>query len=192
MGSVPFSPVLPVQVLYINMSTALLLGLLLALEPKERTLMERPPRNPKQPILTGALIARTGLVTSLMLASAFGLFLWEQQRGASLAVARTAVVNVIVMVEVFYVFSCRSLTRSPFAVGWFTNRWLLAGAATMVTMQLLITYVPLANRLLHTAPLPWDVWVRIVGAGAIAGAVVELGKWTQLRSRKPERRKHNA
>ncbi|MBM3892598.1 MAG: HAD-IC family P-type ATPase, partial [Verrucomicrobia bacterium] len=88
-------PVLPVQLLYINMATALLLGLFLVFEPKERDLMERPPRDPKMPILTGALMTRIGLVSFLILAGAFGLFLWEQQRGASLAEARTTVLNVI-------------------------------------------------------------------------------------------------
>jgi cation-transporting ATPase F len=174
-------PVLPVQVLYINMATALLLGLFLVFEPKEGDLMERPPRDPKMPILTGSLIMRIGLVTCLILAGAFGLFLWEQQRGATLAEARTTAVNVIVMVETFYVFNCRSLTRSMFAVGVVSNAWLLAGVAVMMASQMVITYVPLANRLSHTVPLPWDVWMRIVAVGAMAYAVVEFEKWIRLR-----------
>jgi cation-transporting ATPase F len=183
-------PVLPVQVLYINMSTALLLGLMLVFEPKDRDLMDRPPRDPKKPILTAPLILRIGLVTSLMLVGAFGLFLWEQRHGASLAEARTAVVNVIVLVETFYVFNCRSLTRSMFAVGLFSNGLLLVGVTAMMAAQLVITYVPLANRLFHTAPLPWDVWVRIVSVGAIAYGIVGFEKWIQLKSRglKPSRK----
>jgi magnesium-transporting ATPase (P-type) len=163
------------------MSTALLLGLFLVFEPKERDLMERPPRDPRTPILTGALLARVGLVTFLILAGAFGLFVWEQQRGASLAEARTTAVNVIVMVETFYVFNCRSLTRSMFAVGVFSNLWLIGGVAAMMAAQIAITYVPLANHLFHTAPLSWDVWVRIVGVGVIAYAVVGMEKWLRFR-----------
>ena len=177
-------PVLPVQVLYINMATALLLGLFLVFEPKEGDLMDRPPRDPKMPILTGSLITRIGLVACLILTGAFGLFLWEQQRGATLAQARTTAVNVIVMVETFYVFNCRSLTRSMFTVGVFSNGWLLAGVVAMMALQMVITYVPLANRLFHTAPLSWDVWMRIVAVGAVAYAVVEFEKWIRLRLRR--------
>jgi magnesium-transporting ATPase (P-type) len=179
-------PVLPVQVLYINMATALLLGLMLVFEPRESEVMARPPRVPSQPILTGTLLMRVGLVTGLMLAGAFGLFLWEQQRGGSLAQARTTAVNVIVMVELFYLFNCRSLTRSMFSVGVFSNWWAIAGAAGMIGLQLAITYVPLLNRLLHTAPLPADSWLWIVGAAFAAYVVVGVEKW--IRGRRAEAR----
>src|SRR5690606_31382609 len=95
-------PALPVQMLWINMMTALFLGLTLVFEPKERDLMTRPPRDPQEPLLTRALIARTGFVTLIILSGAFGLFLWEQKNGATLNQARTIVVNVIIMVEIFY------------------------------------------------------------------------------------------
>ncbi|MBL9128812.1 MAG: HAD-IC family P-type ATPase [Verrucomicrobiales bacterium] len=175
-------PVLPVQVLYINMSTALLLGLMLVFEPRESDVMARPPRVPGQPILTHELLMRTGLVTLLLLAGAFGLFLWEQERGGSLSQARTTAVNLIVMVQVFYLFNCRSLTRSVLSVGVFSNRWAIAGAVGMVGLQLAITYVPLLNRLLHTAPIPGDSWVWIVGVAFAAYAVVGFEKWVRFRS----------
>ena len=177
-------PVLPVQVLYINMSTALLLGLMLVFEPRESDVMARPPRVPGQPILTHELLMRTGLVTLLILAGAFSLFLWEQQRGGSLAQARTTAVNLIVMVQVFYLFNCRSLTRSALSVGVFSNRWAIAGAAAMVGLQFAITYVPLLNRLLHTAPIPADSWLWIVGVALAAYAVVGFEKWIRFRSRR--------
>ncbi|MBM3882977.1 MAG: cation-transporting P-type ATPase [Verrucomicrobia bacterium] len=178
-------PILPVQLLYVNMATALLLGLFLVFEPKERDLMERPPRDPKMPILTGALMTRIGLVSFLMLAGAFGLFLWEQERGASLAQARTTVVNVVVMVELFYLFNCRSLTRSMFAVGVFSNRWLIAGVLAMIAAQLAVTYTPALNHLFHTAPLPADAWLRILGVALAAYAAVGIEKWLRLKVAKP-------
>ena len=90
--------------------------------------MDRPPRDPRQPILTFPLFMRTGLVSLLMLAGAFALFLWELRReGASLAEARTAVVNVIVMVEALYLLNCRSLTHSFWSAGVFSNLWLICG-----------------------------------------------------------------
>ena len=71
-------PILPVQLLWVNMTTVLFLGLMLVFEPKERDLMQRPPRGPTTPIITFAMVMRIGLVSALMLAGAFGLFVWEQ------------------------------------------------------------------------------------------------------------------
>ena len=104
-------PALPVQLLWINMTTSVLLGMTLAFETREPGMMERPPRDPRQPLLTFPLFMRTGLVSLLTLGGAFGLFVWENSRGASLAEARTAVANVIVFVQLFYLFNCRSLAQ---------------------------------------------------------------------------------
>jgi Ca2+-transporting ATPase len=170
-------PVLPVQVLYINMVTAVLLGLMLVFEPKELDLMQRKPRDHKASIMTPALIFRTSLVTALILAGAFGLFVWEQAHGASLAEARTVAVNVIVMVELFYLFNCRSLTQSMFSVGLFSNRWLLSGVTIMIALQMLITYQPTANKLFHTAPLGMASWWRILAVSMCAYIIVGIEKW---------------
>jgi magnesium-transporting ATPase (P-type) len=175
-------PVLPVQLLWINMVTAILLGLMLVLEPKERGLMTRPPRDPHQPILTFPLIMRTGLVSLLILAGAFGAFLWEQQvRGKSLFEARTTVINVIVMVEVFYLLNCRSLLHSMFHVGIFSNLWIYGGIAAMLLAQVFFTHTAIMNRLFHTAPLDAASWLYLTGVGLAAYLIVEFEKWVRRR-----------
>ena len=99
-------PVLPLHILWINMSTAILLGLMLVFEPKETDLMLRPPRDPKIPILTIPIILRIGLVSFIMLGGAFGLFLLERRvYGSELVVAQTVVLNVIVAVEAAYLLN---------------------------------------------------------------------------------------
>lgn len=174
-------PVLPVQLLWINMTTAVLLGLMLVFEPKESGLMERPPRDPRQPLLTWPLVMRTGLVSLLMLVAGYGLFVWEQQAyGASVAEARTVVVNVIVVAEAFYLFNCRSLTRSFLSLGWFTNRWLWAGLGSMLLFQLAFNYAPFMNRWFHSEPARWETWLHVMGAGAVVCLVVELEKWLRF------------
>ena len=153
-------PMLPVQLLWINMTAVTLLGTMLVFEPKEADLMDRSPRDPNQPILTFPLFMRTGFVSLLMFAGGFALFLWElQQEGASLAEARTVVVNAIVMVEAFYLLNCRSLTRSIFALGIFSNVWVLLGIGSIIVVQLLFTYAPVMNGLFHSAPISWRVLV---------------------------------
>ncbi len=176
-------PILPVQILWINMSTGVLLGMMLSFEPKEKGIMQRPPRNPKDPIITRLLILRILLVGLVMLAGAFGLFEWHLHHGASEEVARTVAVNVFVIIEVFYLFNCRSLTKSMFAVGIFSNRWLLFGAAVMLALQLLFTYAPPMNRFFHSAPLPGEAWIGIAGAGLVAHILVGIEKWLRRGAR---------
>lgn len=183
-------PALPAQLLWINMTTAVLLGLMLVFEPKEHDLMLRPPRNPKQPILTVPLFMRSGLVTLLILAGAFGAFLWEQQvRGKSVMEARTTVANVIVLVEAFYLLNCRSLLHPMFKVGVFTNRWLFTGIAAMIGAQVVFTHVPLMNRAFHTAPLDRASWCYAFAVGLMAYVLVEIEKWLRRRCINPDSRR---
>jgi Ca2+-transporting ATPase len=177
-------PILPVQILWINMATAVLLGLMLVFEPKERGIMNRPPRDPKMPILTGWLQFRILLVALVLLAGCFTLFAWEQQRGASVAEARTVAVNVFVMVEVFYLFNCRSFTRSMFSIGLFSNPWVIFGALAMIALQLLFTYAPVMNALFQSAPIGWDAWWRILAVAAFAYFIVGVEKTITNRMKK--------
>lgn len=170
-------PILPVQILWINMTTAVGLGLMLAFEPKEPRLMQRPPRDPDQPILTGVLIGRILLVSLLMLAGAYGVFLWELQRTESVAAARTAAVNVFVMVEVFYLFNCRSLEHSMFRIGVFSNRWIIWGVSAMVGVQLLLTYAPAMNRLFHTTSIDGAAWGLVITTAGMVYLIVGIEKW---------------
>jgi cation-transporting P-type ATPase F len=123
------------------MTTAVALGLMLAFEPKEPGIMARPPRDPRRPLLTGALVWRILLVSSLLVAGAWWLFDWEKGNGASVAEARTTAVNLFVMVELFYLFSCRSLARSMWRIGLFTNRWIVADVTVQIAGQLALTYL---------------------------------------------------
>ncbi|MBN1994301.1 MAG: cation-transporting P-type ATPase [Anaerolineae bacterium] len=170
-------PILPVHVLWINTVTASVLGLVLALEPKELGIMKRPPRAPNAPILTRELTWRVLLVGLCILVGAFGLYELDLWLGSDIAQARTVAVNAIVMIEVFYLFNCRSLTRSMFRIGVFSNRWVVIGIVTMVLLQLLFTYTPFMNTLLLTAPLSLADWARVLGVSLIAYLIVEFEKW---------------
>jgi cation-transporting ATPase F len=176
-------PILPVQILWINMTTAVALGLMLAFEPKEPGIMQRRPRDPRRPLLTGELVGRIVLVSTILLAGASSLFVWELRHGATAPVARTVAVNVFVMVELLYLFNCRSLDRSMFQLGVFTNPWVTWGVLTMIGLQLLQTYVPFMNRMFHTAPISLEAWARIVAVGLVGYAVVGSEKWIRRRLR---------
>lgn len=169
-------PILPTQILWINMTTAVALGLMLAFEPKEPGLMSRPPRPPGRPLLTWALTVRILLVSALLVAGAWWLFAHELAVGASVAQARTSAVNLFVAVEVAYLFSCRSLTRPVWRIRPFSNRWLLAGVAVQAAGQLALTYAPVMNALFHTAPISGEAWLRILGLALLASVAVAVDK----------------
>ncbi|MFG1778565.1 HAD-IC family P-type ATPase [Micromonospora sp. NPDC049048] len=169
-------PILPSQILWINMTTAVFLGLTLAFEPKEPGIMDRPPRDPGQPLLTVALVVRVLLVSALLVVGAWWLFEWERSSGAELAQARTAAVNLFVTVMAFYLFSCRSLTRSPWRLGLFSNRWLIVGVLVQALGQLALTYLPVMNDLFRTAPIGGQAWLRILGIAVVVSAIVALDK----------------
>ncbi len=170
-------PILPIQLLWINMITAGVLGITLALEPKENDIMRRKPRDPQASILSGALLWRITLVGIIILGGAFGLFEYEILRGATLQEARTVVVNVIIFVEIFYLFNARSLTKSVFKVGFFTNPWAIGGAVLMVLLQLLFTYAPFMHRLFGSAPMSLMLWLDVIAVSIAGFFVVEVEKW---------------
>jgi len=172
-------PILPLQILWINMNAAVLLGLVLAFEPKEPGIMLRKPRDAREPILTRTLIERIVLVGVILLAGAFGLFWTFLQQGLgagkteplALAEARTVATNFFVFVQLFYMFNCRSLTKSILEVGLFSNPWVWLGGLLMVALQIGYTYLPVMNRLFDSAPIGHVAWIWIVGL-ALAGSVI--------------------
>lgn len=174
-------PITPVQILWINMTTAVLLGLMLAFEPKEPGIMSRAPRATNTPILTRTLILRIILVGILLLIGSFGIFEWELMHGESEAKARTAAVNVFVFGELFYLFNCRSLNYSMFRLGLFTNPWVLFGAATMAILQLLFTYAPAMNYAFGSEPIGWGEWVLVLAVGVAIYVIVGIEKWLRLK-----------
>ncbi|NLI80454.1 MAG: cation-transporting P-type ATPase [Deltaproteobacteria bacterium] len=170
-------PILPVQSLWINMTTAGSLGLMLAFEPKEGGIMERPPRDPGSPILSRDLLLQVLLVGFILLCSAFGLFELEEWSGASHAEARTVSVNVFAAVSSVYLLNCRSLRRPSFRVNPFRNAWILLGIVLMAGVQVAFTHVPFMNVFFHSAPISLEAWGKIIACAVIAHLLVELHKW---------------
>ncbi len=174
-------PILPVQILWINLTTALALGLMLIFEPKEKDSMERPPRAPHTPILTGELVIRIIIVSMIILGGVYGLFFYEQISGASLPEARTIAVNTIVMIELFYLFNCRSLTKSMFQIGMFSNKFIWIGVAVMIGIQILFTYLPIMNDVFDSHPISIMSWLKIIGVATVTYAVIEMVKLVSAR-----------
>jgi len=169
-------PILPVQILWINMTTAVLLGLMLAFEPKEAGIMLRAPRLPNEPVLNRALIFRVFLVGALLCSASFVFFELALQQGRTEAVARTIAVNIFIFGEIFYLFNCRSLRVSAFKMNTLDNKYVLLGVAGMVLLQIAYTYVPFMNIAFQSEPVQFTDWLIFVGIGVIIFVVIELEK----------------
>jgi Ca2+-transporting ATPase len=171
-------PILPLQVLWINMTTALLLGLMLAFEPKEPGIMERPPRDPRTPILTRPLILRIVLVSVLLVIGAFGLFKLKLiLHGENEDLARTMAVNVFVFGEMFYLFNCRSVTHPFWTLGFWSNKFFWPGVGVMTLLQLIYTYVPFFNTIFRSAPMSLLDWGLVLANSLVIFLAVEMEKW---------------
>ncbi|MCW9048154.1 MAG: cation-transporting P-type ATPase [Gammaproteobacteria bacterium] len=171
-------PITPVQILWINMITAVTLALTLAFEPAERNVMQRPPRDPKEPILSGFLIWRIIFVSIIIVVGTFGLFLWERDQGASLELARTVAVNTLVMFEIFYLFSARYLLAPVMTYeGIFGNRYVLYAIGLLIVIQLAFTYFEPMQILFATTAISIDAWLRIIVVASSVLVLVEIEKW---------------
>jgi magnesium-transporting ATPase (P-type) len=170
-------PLTPVQVLWVNMVTAVTLALALAFEPTEPGVMERPPRPPETPILSRFLIWRVVFVSALLVAGTFGHFLWMEQQGVTVEIARTVAINTLVMGQLFYLFNSRYILEPVLnRAGLLGSRPVLIAVGVLIVLQGLFTYAPPLQFLFGTAALGVDDWTRILVFGVALFVLVELEK----------------
>jgi len=180
----PLLPVGTTQVLWVNLVVAVALALPLAFENAEPNAMRRAPRDPDAPILDLSLVLRTGLVGLLMALSGIGLFLYDYYGQlaagappeAALAGAQTLAVTTVIFFQVFYLLQSRSLRGSVFEVGLFSNRWIYAGIAAILLLQLAFVYLPPMNVLFGTAPLGLVEWGEALLVSLVVIPAVALDK----------------
>ncbi|WP_051378621.1 cation-translocating P-type ATPase [Derxia gummosa] len=156
-------PITPLQVLWINMTTAVLLGMTLAFDPAAPGLMTRPPREPGAGLLDARLLRRTGLVSALLLAGAFGGFELALRHGLGLAEARTVAMNLFVLVETVYLFNCRAGGPNP---------WLWRGTLAMLALQAAMTWLPWFNAVFGSAPIGAAEWGLMAAYALGCGLVI--------------------
>ena len=175
-------PASPVQILWINMVTAVALGLTLAFEPAERDVMARPPRRAGAALLSAALVWRVAFVSVVMAAVAFALDHWARSRGLSVEQARTLVVNAIVAMEVGYLFAARQSRGTGFsAEGFRGTPAIWTGVGIVAAAQIAFTWAPPLHWAFGTAALGPVEILACLGAGAVLLVLVEAEKAVRRR-----------
>ena len=164
-------PLLPVQILWVNLVTDGLPALALGVDPPDPKLMELPPRHPGEAIVTRQrallMLAQGAFIAACSLA-AFVYILMVEVEG--LEMARTGAFIVLSVSQLFHSFNCRSMTESIFRLGMFTNGKLVLAAAISFLLQMAVVYLPFLARVFKTAPLSAYDWCLVV-------AVYSLPLW---------------
>jgi magnesium-transporting ATPase (P-type) len=171
-------PLTPVQILWVNMVTAVTLALSLAFEPPEQNVMRRPPRDASEPMLSPYLIWRITFVSIILMSGTFGLFIWDMERGASIEHARTVAVNTLVVFEIFYLFNSRYIKACILNWQGLTgNRYVLIAIVILIIFQLGFTYLEPMQSLFGSEAIDFTMWLRIILVSSSVLFLVELEKY---------------
>jgi magnesium-transporting ATPase (P-type) len=174
-------PVTPIQILWINLITAVTLGLALAFEPTEENTMRRPPRPRGAALLTGDLVWHVVLVSLLFLAGVFGVFFFAIDRAHSIDLARTMALNTLVILEIFHLFFIRNMYGT--SLTWRAVKGTKVIWATVIGVtvaQFAVTYLPALQQVFSTEAVPLLDGLLTVGVGAAFFAIIEVEKQLRL------------
>ncbi len=185
---VPLMPILPTQLLWVNLVSAVALSLTLAFEVIEPDAMVRAPRKASEPILGGFVLGRTFVVALLMAAGATGLFAQEYfsqlaARGHEVALreAQTMAVTTVVFFQIFYLLVSRSLRTSMFRIGFLANPAVFVGIGLLLLLQLAFVYLPPMQSVFGTSALSVSAIARAAALGATILPVIGLEKALRAR-----------
>ena len=165
-------PLLPIQLLWVNLVTDGLPAMTLGVEPPEPGIMKRKPRPINESIFArrlGWIIFSRGTYIAIITIAAFLLgYTWSRMNGIEgLLLARSMAFTTLVFAQLFYVFECRSEISSPFELGFFQNGMLVAAVLCSVAMQLSVLYIPFLQEVFKTVALTWWEWLIIIGLSGV-------------------------
>ncbi|RJP49127.1 MAG: HAD family hydrolase, partial [Anaerolineaceae bacterium] len=173
-------PLTAVQILYVNLATDGLPALALAVDPAEKDLMKRKPRNPRTGIFTRpvvSLMVAGGLWSTLI---NLGLFIWAMNSGRSIEEAMTMTFVSLVLIQFFKAYNFRSDRNSVFQRP-FANKWLNTAIIWEIVLLFVIIYVPFLHDAFGTYYLPLVDWLIVLGLAVTIMPVLELVKWMERR-----------
>lgn len=170
-------PMLPAQLLWLNLVTNGLQDVAMAFEPGEKSIMHQKPRPRNEGIISNLLWERTVLVGLLIAIAGLGLFHYEYELTGSLTRAQTVTLTTVVLFQNFHVGNARSEFRSVFLLSPLRNPFLLIAAITATAIHALALYLPVTQFILRVEPIELEAWLRSVLVAFSVVIVVELHKW---------------
>jgi Ca2+-transporting ATPase len=172
------APLLPIQILWINLVTDGLPALALGVEPMEATIMQRPPRKPHQALITknrAILLLTQGALIAFCCLLAFYYVLRVEQ--AHKERAMTAAFLVLSCSQLFHSLNCRSMTQSVWQLGFFTNPSIIAAFLISLSLQLAAVSIPALQKIFKTESLDWKEWLLVLALSSFPLWAMEAIKW---------------
>lgn len=169
-------PLLPVQLLWLNLVTNGIQGVALAFEPSEGGVLQRPPRDPGEPIFNRLMIERTLIAAAVMGGVGLGVFWWLLENGRSETEARNVLLVLLVLFENVHIGNCRSETKSAFQLSPMRSPILFAGALSALGLHIIAMYWPPAQTMLGVAPIALDTWITLFALALTVLVAIEIHK----------------
>jgi potassium/sodium efflux P-type ATPase len=176
-------PYIAVQILWLNLVTNGLQDVALAFEPEEKGILKRPPRSPKESILSELMVQRTLLMGIILASGTLFIFISRLEAGIPLERARTAALTTMVFFQFYQAFNCRSETQSIFRMSLMSNPFLLFSLVAAFFAQLAVLYVPALQFIFRTVPLSISEWMQIALVTSTVIIGVEMDKWIRNKRR---------
>jgi Ca2+-transporting ATPase len=154
-------PLIPVQILWINLVTDGFATLPISLEPREEGILNEPPRNPREPIVTRRMAARIFFMSALMFAGVLGVYNWGLAT-TTLDRARTLAFAMMALFQMFNVYNVRSERLSLFRIGINSNPYIVAGMIVSILAEVMVIHLPFFQRIFDTVPLSLADWGLVV------------------------------
>ncbi|MDK2901465.1 MAG: P-type Ca2+ transporter type [Thermosediminibacterales bacterium] len=173
-------PLIPIQILWLNLVTDAFPALALGVEKKEPGIMNMPPRDPKEPILNKTM--RRGILSqsTAIAIAVLGIFFYALNSTENLVLARTFAFATLITSELFRAQTARSENIPLFKLGLFTNKYMFWGTLLSFVMMLIVMYIPFISNVFKTVPLTLNQWLIIVGFSLLPAIVAEITKALKL------------
>ena len=171
-------PLLPVQLLWLNLVTNGIQDVALAFEPGERGVLRRKPRPPRERIFNQLMIERTLVAAVVMAAVGVTAFWWMISAGWSHESARNALLLLLVLFENVHIGNCRSETQSALTLSPLRSPFLLGGAICAFLVHVAAMHIPLLQSVLGTEPVSLSTWAVMAGLALTIFVAMEIHKWT--------------
>lgn len=172
-------PITPVQILYVNMITAITVSFALAFEKLEVGAMDRPPRSTHARLLSNYYIFRIVLVSFLigLPIMLMNSYMFANPDIYTMAEVNTVTLQAIVFSQLFHMFNVRNERRFAFNKDFFSNKVAFIVSGILITVQLAITYIPFLNSILGLAPIGTRYWLFPILLGIVVFVIVEIEKY---------------
>lgn len=168
----------PAQIIWVNMVTTVTLALALAFEQSEPNLMKRPPRPKKQGLITISLLVRVIVVGVYAASIIYLAFMYYRDAGSSIETARTIAVNLLVMIEAFYLMNCRFLTQCILTKRIFVGSApSLLAIFSVILLQVIFTYLPVSQKIFGLESIGSYDWMFIIIMALPILLIVEMEKY---------------